>query len=219
MAGGEENLDETVDALQNACVEAQESLENQIKMVSDIDTKAIRIFRANIFLIGVIVSTLSVAAKFGMSIDGLINIHTTTGFLFLLGSTITAALTYAGTSLEVGIGRSALKKQIEEKHAGINHYERLAKGYANWLGYNERIIGVNALLSTVTIVFAINSIATFSLGAVIILNNQDIAFYTGFWLLVALLLVLLIVDTLVLLVDWILVKVHSWDRPYDVGTD
>lgn len=211
--------DETVYALENACQEAQKSLAGQMQVISDIDNKAIRIFRANIFLIGVLISSLSVASKLDVGIGGLINVHTTTGFLFLLGSTVTAALTYAGTSLQVGIGYNALKKKINEEHSGVEHFEKLAKGYANWLHYNDMVIGVNAFFSTATIALAINAISTFSLGAVIILNNENAGFYTGFWKLVALLLLLALVDLSVFLIDKGISKVHEWEQPYTVDDD
>jgi len=216
---GDSEADEALQALESSCEEAQKSLEGQMQIISDIDTKAIRIFRANIFLIGVLVSTLSVASKLDVGIEGLINVHTTVGFLFLLGSTISAALTYAGTSLQVGIGHDALQSKIDQGHSEVEHFRKLAKGYVNWLHYNDMVIGINAFFSTATIALAINAISTFSLGAVVILNNESTGFYTGFWKLVALLVVLAGVDLLVYLIDKAIAKVHKWEQPYQVGDD
>lgn len=208
-SGGPSDPPET---LVSACEEAQASLERQIKVLSDIDTKAIKLFRMNLLLITILVTGLSIAVKTDASMERFVNVHTVAGSISLLFSIATSGITYAGSTLEVGISHNSLHEYIEGKPDPKDHYELLAKGYVNWLGFNDLAIWANGYFSTVMIVLSVNAIFLFVSGAAVGILQLDLTHNLILLLIVS--VGLAIVDFLIVRVGGIVESVHDRVKTY-----
>src|SRR6056297_1262199 len=88
-----ERTDAPTSVVSQACSEARMVLDHQISTLSDIDDKAARIFRVNILLVGLLLTTLSFVARrqpatgqFQPKLQHFINLYNEIGGIFLLGS-------------------------------------------------------------------------------------------------------------------------------------
>lgn len=100
--------------------EARETVDAQRETLNDIDTKASKILRLNVALIGILISVLSIAIQVGPDSEtGLgntapfINIYTEIGLGALVLSTAFAAMTYTASELDVGVSSENLTGLLE----------------------------------------------------------------------------------------------------------
>ncbi|WP_230455260.1 hypothetical protein [Halorubrum sp. BV1] len=157
----------------------------QVERLREIDTKAIEILKANLVLIGIVVTGGSLVVQTEFDLGGFLNPFTLAGGVILLVSTGLAAVTYTASDLrggltiadvdaliaaerarsggENGLGADARDATADdeardatadddahgEPPAGFD--ERLLRSYAEWIDYNARVMAVNDLLATVTV--------------------------------------------------------------------
>jgi hypothetical protein len=159
-------------------LEARETVTGQRKTLNDIDSKASKILRLNILLIGVIVSALSIAAKIGGSasvadsstgsppllLDYFLNIYTKLGVGFLIISTALAALTYTASELDVGVSSDNLTNLIKADFSNDERQELLLKNYVVRINFNRSTNIRNIPLISATILFVVAGILLFTLG-------------------------------------------------------
>ena len=153
---GEPFRDGDADVLAVTREELQATFEYQVERLREIDSKAIEILKANLLLIGIVVTGGSVLVQTEIETGVFLNAFTVTGGLLLLVSTGLASVTYTSSNLRGGLGVDAVEAAIEaderpDSERGSTFERRLLRSYARWIGYNARMIAVNDILVTVTV--------------------------------------------------------------------
>ena len=166
------DADDDPDIVSISREEAHRTIDNQIQTLNDIDSKAARILRVNLFTIGVIFTGLSVVTTSDtgntaapLYYSDIVNLYTVTGMIFLLFSTAVAAITYTTSSLQGGVGPNDLRTFLNNDMSDRANLEGLIEGYAEWIEYNYRTNAKNAPLGTLTLLLLIVAIALLALGA------------------------------------------------------
>lgn len=156
--------------------ELRTTFDYQVERLREIDTKAIEILKANLLLIGIVVTGGSIIVQTDLDIGVFLNPFTVVGGLLLLASTGLAAITYTASDLRGGLdlaavdgilareaarrGRTrgsaradgtAVPKPRGDGSAEADFDERLLRSYAEWIDYNARVTAVNDLLATITV--------------------------------------------------------------------
>ncbi|WP_135854755.1 hypothetical protein [Halorussus salinus] len=159
--------------------EARETVTGQKETLADIDSKASKILRLNVLLVGVIVSALSIVAKTGgtataentriegsrVLLHGLLNPYTGLGVGSLLISTALAAMTYTVSELDVGTSSDNLTNLLRADLSTQQARELLVKNYIVRINFNRSTNIRNTPLITATIVFLVAGILFFAVGA------------------------------------------------------
>ncbi|WP_418282177.1 hypothetical protein [Halorubrum sp. DTA98] len=134
------------------------TFEYQVQRLREIDNKAIEILKANLLLIGIVVTGGSVLVQTELPVAVLVNAFTVTGGLLLLVSTGLASVTYTSSNLRGGLDADAVEAAIDAdiaerggRQPDPTFEERLLRSYARWISYNARMIAVNDILVTVTV--------------------------------------------------------------------
>lgn len=158
--------------------EARETVRGQQETLNDIDSKASKILRLNILLVGVIVSALSIAAQVGGNatapnsgegapaplLDQFLNLYTKLGIGFLILSTALAALTYTASELDVGVSSDNLANLIKADFSTDERRELLLKNYIVRINFNRSTNIRSIPLISATILFVVAGILFFTLG-------------------------------------------------------
>ncbi|WP_241659122.1 hypothetical protein [Halorubrum salsamenti] len=158
--GGGAALDPAVAATTRE--ELHTTFDYQVERLREIDNKAIEILKANLLLIGIVVTGGSIVVQTTVDLAVFLNPFTVVGGLLLLASTGLAAVTYTASDLRGGLDIKAVDAVIagergegEETRSAADgdaeFDERLLRSYAEWIDYNARVTAVNDLLATVTV--------------------------------------------------------------------
>lgn len=155
-----------VSALERSIAEARETLDAQITNSNDIDTKAIRIFRINVFVIGLLLSALTfVPDTQRFQLNDFLNAYLGTGMVLLLLSTGFAGLTYTASDLRAGVSKANIATVFEEDLYDTELQVVLSKSYAKWISDNQSAEVLNSFYSTSTILLSICAVAYLLLGS------------------------------------------------------
>lgn len=196
------------DALSKTCEEGRKTLDHQIASLRNIDDKAIRILRANILFIGLVLTSLSITVQSSIDAFRFVNSHTIIGSLLLLCSCAMASMTSLVTEYEPGIGGQAIATTTERTLSKKQLYTHLANGYAGWIQYNESALQINSLLVTGTIILVINAIALLTSGAVIgAIDWSRSSKSVG---------VLVILIAVLLIINFVVYKIDLWVETHHV---
>ena len=138
--------------------ELRTTFDYQVERLREIDNKAIEILKANLLLIGIVVTGGSIVVQTTFDLLAFLNPFTVVGGLLLLASTGLAAVTYTASDLRGGLDLSAVDAVIAAERGGAaedadgaEFDERLLRSYAEWIDYNARVTAVNDLLATMTV--------------------------------------------------------------------
>ncbi|WP_200531806.1 hypothetical protein [Halorubrum sp. LN27] len=138
--------------------ELRTTFDYQVERLREIDNKAIEILKANLLLIGIVVTGGSIVVQTTVDLAAFLNPFTVVGGLLLLASTGLAAVTYTASDLRGGLDLKAVDAVVTaERNGGSDSSdapefdERLLRSYAEWIDYNARVTAVNDLLATVTV--------------------------------------------------------------------
>ena len=131
--------------------ELRTTFEYQVQRLQEIDSKAIEILKANLLLIGIVVTGGSVLIQTDLAVGTFLNSFTLTGGLLLLASTGLAAVTYTASNLRGGLDTDAVERAIGAEADGAAFERRLLRSYGRWIEYNARVTAVNDLLATITV--------------------------------------------------------------------
>lgn len=210
-----DNEGDHVEALEAACEEARETLDQQVTWLRQIDQKSIRILRANILLLGLTLTALSILVRTDtVGLAPYVNLYTGFGVLLLLGSTNCAGITYISSRFEGGVDAQDVQDTFEDEYSPEEFYDRLARGYSNWIEYNNLVVKVNAHLCTITILLAINAVVFITVGAIAGAAGYD-GTTLSYVLFVCVLVALFALDYLVFKIDDALKAYHSWNNGGD----
>lgn len=156
--------------------QAQRTIDRQLQWTRAIDTKAMRLLRFNVVTIGLLLTALSIAAKFGTG-DSMqkmargfarfVNVHTIIGGSALLLSTVVAGLAYTASELELGLGTGVLVQLQSHDYTSPEYHEELVGGYyPQWIYDNMEKLRWNANLITATVWLVIYGVLLLVVGVV-----------------------------------------------------
>jgi hypothetical protein len=166
---GDDEITET-ELLRVGREEAHRTLDKQMERLDGIDTKAAKILRLNLVLIGILLTGVSIIASNGDSdqlvanSSELLNIYTYFGIGSLLASTVLAALTYTSTNIRAGMSGRDIGKMISNDYSAKQNYRGMVESYSIWLQYNFKTNTRAAPLGTGTLLFLIYAIICISAG-------------------------------------------------------
>ncbi|WP_276301972.1 hypothetical protein [Halorussus lipolyticus] len=177
----EDEYEERVARAQLAREEARETISEQTSTLSDIDEKAIQVFRINIVVASILVTGLSIAVSSkNLSSKTLITPYTTTGGLLLFTSIVLSATTYTSTAEKIGITRESIAEGILNQQYDYDLVEEeIALKYGQMIHYNFRKNASNALLFTLTLLTAVGAICYLALGVIGIYNSDVVTPFTN----------------------------------------
>jgi len=151
--------------------EARETVDAQRETLNDIDTKASKILRLNVALIGILISVLSIAIQVGPdsetglgNVAPFVNLYTEIGLGALVLSTAFAAMTYTASELDVGVSSENLTGLLEADFTREETEELLVKNYVTRINFNRSTNLRNIPLIQLTIVLIVSAIVSFALG-------------------------------------------------------
>lgn len=186
----EDEYEERIERARLARQEARQTIDEQVATLSDIDEKAIQIFRINLIVASILVTGLSMAVSSkGMSSHTLITPYTTTGGGLLFISIILSATTYTSTAERIGIAKEAIEESIlNQKYDYDLIEEEIAIQYGHMIQYNFEKNASNALLFTLTLFVAVGALCYLTIGVVDIYDPRAIRpstnlFVLGFFVL------------------------------------
>jgi len=175
--------------------EARKTVDARLETLDDIDTKASKILRLNVALIGILVSVVSLATQFAPDsesgigrIEPFVNVYTEVGIAALVLSTAFAAVTYTASEVEVGVSSENLTNLLRADFSQSESEELLVKNYIMQINFNRSTNVRNIPLFQLTMVFTILAIISFVLGL-----YRGIVGTLPVWLLAAALLLLVAV--------------------------
>lgn len=125
------------------------TFEYQVQRLQEIDEKAIEILKANLLLIGIVVTGGSILIQTELPVGVFLNFFTVVGGLLLLLSTGLAAVTYTASNLRGGLDSDAVESALASDDGEFE--PRLLRSYADWIAYNARVTAVNDLLASITV--------------------------------------------------------------------
>ncbi|QLK27203.1 hypothetical protein HYG81_06260 [Natrinema zhouii] len=156
--GDETDLDR--DTLELAREELRTTFDYQVERIQEIDEKAIEILKANLLLIGLVVTGGSIVVQTDLDIAPFVNIFSITSALLLLVSTGLAGVTYTASNLRGGIDGDAVDAALAtargDPESDADRFEvRLLRSYGQWIEYNARVTAVNDMFATITVLIVI----------------------------------------------------------------
>ncbi|MES3517434.1 MAG: hypothetical protein PPP58_07205 [Natronomonas sp.] len=144
--------------------ETRITFEYQVQRLREIDSKAIEILKANLLLIGILVTGASVLAQPDFRIELFINPFTASGATLLFVSTGLAGVTYTASNLRGGLDPDAIERAVAARVEEDRFEEELLRSYGRWIDYNAQVTAVNDILISVTVLFVIISFAYLAAG-------------------------------------------------------
>lgn len=146
--------------------EGRRTVDHQLDTLDDIDTKAMKILRVNILLVGFILTAFTFGVEefdteavlqFGNEFVGI-------GISALLISSALAAFVYTASDTEAGMKYSYIHKAIDADLTNEEFEIGAANSYANWIEFNDETIIRNAPIITLTSFLVIVGIVNLSIG-------------------------------------------------------
>lgn len=151
--------------------EARATVDAQRETLADIDTKASKILRLNIALVGILISVVSIATQLGSgsaagvgTVEPFLNSYTVTGIGALVLSTAFAAVTYTASELDVGVSSENLTKLLNSDFQQQETEVLLIQNYIMRINFNRSTNVRNIPLIQITILLIVSAIISFALG-------------------------------------------------------
>lgn len=151
--------------------EARETVNAQRETLTDIDTKASKILRLNIALVGILISVVSIATQLSSgqtsgvgTVEPFLNSYTVIGVGALVLSTAFAAMTYTASELDVGVSSENLTKLLKSDFQQQETEVLLIQNYIMRINFNRSTNVRNIPLIQITILLIVSAIVSFALG-------------------------------------------------------
>lgn len=144
--------------------EARRTLEEQLRVLEDIDTKAVKVLRVNVVLVGLVLTAVSIGVRTGRPVESLPNWYLVAGVGCLLASTAVATLTYTTTSIRAGIDVDGLRYMLANDLSDERNVEELVYSYADWMEFNYETNVRSAMLGTLTVLLLAHAVTFLSFG-------------------------------------------------------
>jgi len=137
--------------------ETRTTFEYQVARIQEIDSKAVEILKANLLLIGIVVTAATVLVQTPFDAAVFFNLFTAVGAALLFVSTALAGVTYTASNLRGGLDTEAIERAIAAEDDAFE--ARLLRSYGRWIEYNAQVIAVNDILVTATVLLVVVSFA------------------------------------------------------------
>lgn len=164
--------------------EGRQTIDDLNSGLSDIDTKASKLMRANIVLAGLLLSAFSFASE-SNDIDAspFINSFSISGIVVLVASIVAAGITYTATKSRVGVSSRTIETFVNSDLEQVEVERGLAKAYARWIEINRQANVENAFYITLTVLLAITSVILLSISVFVGTFTDSITGYSrlGVW--------------------------------------
>lgn len=152
-------------ALERTITEARKTVGHQILALTDIDAKAIKILKVNVMVLGALLSGLTFgASSSSVVVSDFWNAYFGVGFVSLLVSSTTAALTYRATDFRVGVDSKNVQQVLENDLRDEELLRVLTRSYAGWIDYNVGANVRNAPWITSTVLALVVALVYLSLA-------------------------------------------------------
>lgn len=149
--------------------ETRATFEYQVQRIQEIDGKAIEILKANLLLIGILVTAGSILIQTEFDVGAFLNVFTGFGALLLFVSTGLAGVTYTSSNLRGGLDAADIERAVSQ-HASESDQEfeeRLLRSYGRWIEYNAQVTAVNDMLASATVLIVITAFAYVIVGVAV----------------------------------------------------
>lgn len=157
------DVHERYETLRTACSEARHTMDQQIEKIHREDQKAVKIFRVNLLILGVLISGFSISVQSPeISPNSFVNAHTTIGLFTMILSTLIAAMAYTSSNFEMGVKPEVIEKAREMENGAF--YDRLTEEYSTWVRSNKGVHEFNAVAITLAMIFATSGLILFMGG-------------------------------------------------------
>lgn len=159
-----------VDTFETTREELRTTFEYQVQRLREIDAKAIEILKANLLLIGIVVTAGSILVQVDLDVTPFLNVFVLAGVALLLVSTGLAGVTYTSSNLRGGLDPDAVEHAIAVRHGDADptaFRDKLLRSYGRWIAYNARVTAVNDMLATVTVLLVVVAFVYVSAGLVV----------------------------------------------------
>lgn len=140
------------------------TLEYQVQRLREIDTKAMEILKANLLLVGIVLTGGSVLVQTDLTIAPFLNPFMIAGVLLLLFSTGLAGVTYTSSNLRGGLDSHAIEDALGRSQDAVER--RLLRSYAQWIEFNARVTAINDMFVTATVLSVIVAFVYIAAGLV-----------------------------------------------------
>lgn len=157
------------------CREARHTVDHHIDRIHKVDQKAVGIFRVNLLLIGILLTSLTIVINVDdVSIGPFFNIWSFGSLFFLVLSTFFASITYTSSEYDLGISPELIEDfQNGQYGSAEDFHEELADLYKEWMVHNRTMGRFNAYLITISIAAAFNGIVLLLGGGFIGITEYD----------------------------------------------
>lgn len=146
--------------------EAQRTVDQQVATLNDIDTKASRILRINIVLLGLLVTGISyVSQADGVAVAAFDNPYFVGGVGGVVVSSALAGLTYSASEVDGGVGADNVATTLDSGVQSELFSEYLLQNYAMRVNFNRSTNVRNAPLITATILSLVAALGLIGLGS------------------------------------------------------
>lgn len=141
--------------------ETRATFEYQVQRIQEIDAKAIEILKANLLLIGILVTAGSILIQTDFDVGAFLNVFTGFGALLLFISTGLAGVTYTSSNLRGGLDANDIERAVSQHSAESDEEfeKRLLRSYGRWIEYNAQVTAVNDMLASATVLLVIAAFA------------------------------------------------------------
>jgi hypothetical protein len=149
--------------------ETRTTFEYQVQRLREIDSKAVEILKANLLLIGILVTAGTILVQTEFDPTAFLNAFTLTGGALLFASTTLAGVTYTASNLRGGLDADAVERAIEGHERGSDEAfeKQLLRSYGRWIEYNAQVTAVNDMLVTATVLLVVVSFAYVTAGVAV----------------------------------------------------
>ncbi|WP_135664172.1 hypothetical protein [Halorhabdus rudnickae] len=169
--------EERVERARLAREEARATITEQTSTLSDIDEKAIQIFRINTVIASILVTGVSiVVSSDSATYTDLISGYTTASALFLFTSILLAAITYTATAERIGINAATIGESILNQQYDYDLVEeQIALEYGKMIQKNYEKNASNVLLFTLTLITTVGAVCYLAIGLVDIYSTSGVS--------------------------------------------
>lgn len=159
--------EETLDVIRE---EARDTVDAQIDMLGEIDSKASKLIRLNFVILGILVSVLSILSQNGSggsvawTIETYVNVYMKGGVTALIFSTVAAAITFSVSDIDVGVDHERLRIFLETPISTTDAKRFLVLSHIMRINWNrsENVRAIPLLQASILLVVA--SMTLFSIG-------------------------------------------------------
>jgi len=160
--------------------QARETISEQVATISDLDDKAVKIFRINLVIFGLLATAISIAANADSFSYAIIdNIYTKVGVASLFLSTLFALLTYTSTSTEIGVNDNAIREILDDSYEYDIIEETIAIRYGEMIRTNYKKNASNVLLFTYTLYTEVVAIVYLAIAFIDIYDSSPVPTYVN----------------------------------------